>query len=383
MSDGVNKTTSENTDPPSDPAAGDDRPSRRRRWFRFVAGLLVVGITIAITLLVAEVGVRLFNPQVLFPRYVTDGPFGTRVNVPNARYWHTSPEMRAQFRINAMGIRSDREFTLDKPPGVLRIVGLGDSFTQGYEVNVEETYLFRLQQLLGERGLNVEVINLGVSGYGTAEELVMLREFGFKFNPDVVVVGYYTNDISDNVRSHLFAIDDEDSLVRAAESYLPAIEIRNRLYSYWVYRKLAENSHLFALVRERFAMIVKKSKELDHTPPVRREGAANDYALRLTAALLDRIKLDCDERGIDLVVLDIPPESLNDSEMLKTFPKVLDETRIVHPGPKLREEGEDAYLYRRQGHFHWTPRAHEIATELLADRLVPLLENRQRSSWPL
>ena len=77
-------------------------PGRRLRRLLFRLGILALSTILSLT--IAEWGVRVFEPQVLFPRYVTDGGFGIRGNVPNARYWHTSPEMRVQFRINSMHI---------------------------------------------------------------------------------------------------------------------------------------------------------------------------------------------------------------------------------------------------------------------------------------
>ncbi len=341
------------------------RPSRLRRWFmRF----LLLEFSLIFALLVGEVAVRLVAPQVLFPRYVTGSPLGIRVPVPNARYTHTSPEMSVEFRLNAMGIRSDREYTLLKPPGVIRIIGLGDSFTQGYEVNVEETYLYQLEQILKERGYTVEVVNLGVSGFGNAEELIFLKEFGFRFNPDAVIVGHYTNDIVDNIRSNLYRLDENGQLVRAAKEYLPAIGLRNKLYSIWAYRMLAENSHLFAMMRERAASLIKrnmvKSQQEVHQP------GQDFYGMRLTGQLFDQMKRECEARGITFLALDIPAEDLKGTKIFSEFVNLVEEKDVVRTAPRLRAEGEDAYLYRKQGHRHWTPRAHRIAAELLADRLT-------------
>lgn len=353
-----------------------DNPPRAatiKRLKRILVRLSLIGAAILVALGLGEVAVRVTKPQVLFPRYVTAAPFGIRVNVPNARYTHRSPEMVAEFRINSMGIRSDREYTFEKPAGVIRIVGVGDSFTQGYEVNVEETYLYLLEKMLRGRGHNVEVINLGVSGHGTAEELIMLREFGFRFDPDIVIVGYFVNDLADNVRSNLFRLDENGELVRASETYLPAVGIRDQLYSYWAYRKLSEHSHLFALVRERMASMVKKRMERENLPPVVHESGADDYALRLTAALLDRMKLDCEERAHPLLVLDIAPTTLADSEMLSKYPRAIREADIVRTAAALQNEKGTGQLHRMQGHYHWTPKGHEVAAGLLSDRIEQVL----------
>lgn len=351
---------------------------RRRRLRRAMIRLALLAASLFVSLLMCEFAVRIFSPQVLFPRYVTDGGFGVRVNVPNARYWHTSPEVHVQFRINSMGIRSDREYSFRKPPGTIRIVGLGDSFTQGYEVDLADTYLYRLEEILAARGLPVEVINLGVSGYGNAEELLMLEELGLRFDPDVVVVAFFQNDLHDNVRSGLFRLDAHDQLVRDAQEYLPAIGIRDRLYSFWAYRWAAEHSHLLSLCRERLARVVKRrrvQKNVDQLAP----GGADDYPARLAGRLLEEIKHRCDQRDVAFLLMDIPGATLESNLPIGALQEISAE-QLVRPAKRLRAEGSDAYLYRRCGHSHWTPRAHEIAAEMLAGALVPVLE--QRSAGP-
>jgi len=358
-------------------SASADLPKRRPRGrLRRICFVLAAGaLASVLALLAGEVFVRFYNPQVLFPRYVTDSPFGIRVNVPNARYWHTSPEMTAEFRINSMGIRSDREYAFEKPPGTLRIIGLGDSFTQGYEVNVEDTYLYRLEKMLKELGYSVEVINFGVSGYGNAEELIMLKEFGFRFDPDVVILGYFQNDLDDNVRSDLYRLDENDQLVRASATYLPAIGIRNRLYSFGLYRWLAAKSHLFALVRERMAAIVKRRMVQDNMAVVagqehdsQRTGA--DYGKRLAARLLDEVKAECDRRGSKFVLLDIPDFRLRDSNLPVDLLSKVPVEDIIRPLDEFRAHASQTDLYRQHGHFHWTPRAHKIAAQLLSEALL-------------
>lgn len=356
----------------SQPERLDVSAPSRRRWRKLLHRLLVLGLSTLLACGLSEIGVRTFMPQVLFPRYVTNGGFGIRVNVPNAHYWHTSPEMRVQFRMNSMGIRADREYALHKSPGTIRIVGLGDSFTQGYEVDVHDTYLYRVEEKLCAKGYPVEVINLGVSGHGTAEELIMLKESGFRFTPDVVIVGYYQNDPADNVRSNLYRLDEHDRLVRAAASYLPAIGIRNKLYAFALYRWLAEHSQLLSLVRESVARIVKR-KKVEANLAVAPDGETDRYPALLGARLLDEIKHECSQQGVKFVLLDIPGDRLRRSNLPETLLERISQDEIVRAGPVLRAQRADAYLYRRRGHRHWTPAGHEIAAELLSNKLTRIL----------
>jgi len=164
----------------------------------------------------------------LCPRYVTDvtyGKFRIRRNVPNAHYFHKSSDGRWEFNINNKGFRSKREFQYEKTKGTIRVLTLGDSYTIGFEVQQEETYSAIIEKYLKSKGFNVEVINAGVSGFSTSEELVFLEQEGIKYNPDIIVLGYFANDSEDNVRSDLFRLVDGELILNKTK-YLPAIKIR-------------------------------------------------------------------------------------------------------------------------------------------------------------
>lgn len=98
--------------------------------------------------------------------------------------------------INALGMR-DRERSLEKAQGTFRIVGLGDSHTFGWGVEREETYLARLEELLGVAypGRSIEVLNFGVPGYNTVQEVESLAERIDELDPDLVIINYVNNDM--------------------------------------------------------------------------------------------------------------------------------------------------------------------------------------------
>ncbi len=95
-----------------------------------------------------------------------------------------------RYKINSLGFRG-REYNLHKPDGIFRIVVIGDSLTFGD--GVEERYHFLT--LLEKYYKNVEVLNLGVSGFGIDQELLFLKKKGFKFEPDLILayVAHYAD----------------------------------------------------------------------------------------------------------------------------------------------------------------------------------------------
>lgn len=101
-----------------------------------------------------------------------------------------------EVRVNSAGMRDDEVLAGDDPDRV-RIVVLGDSTTFGFGVENDETYSAVLEGFLNERGrdgLAYEVLNMGVSGYSTLNEAVVLESKALDFEPDLVVVGYNLND---------------------------------------------------------------------------------------------------------------------------------------------------------------------------------------------
>ena len=103
-----------------------------------------------------------------------------------------TPQFRTVVRINENGLR-DREHSYERQNDIKRILVLGDSFAWGYGVEESE----RFSQLL-EKSLGVEVINAGVSGYSTDQELLWYRNEGIKYETDLVILVFAGNDVGDN-----------------------------------------------------------------------------------------------------------------------------------------------------------------------------------------
>jgi lysophospholipase L1-like esterase len=165
-------------------------------------GLLLASLAFSVTL--AECGLRLHHYGSLRG---LSGEHSLRMPHPS-RGWTLAPDgwsfQRTRdygvlVRTNAQGLR-DRPHAYEKPAGIFRIVVLGDSFMEAYQVALEESLPWRLQEQLAPRG--VEVVNLGIGGYGTAQQLRYLEEEGLRYAPDLVVLAFFGgNDISNNARA--------------------------------------------------------------------------------------------------------------------------------------------------------------------------------------
>ena len=121
------------------------------------------------------------------------------VKPPLAEAWLNRPEYRVHLQINAHGLRGpDRDYR--KTPGTRRIVLLGDSFTEGFTVREEATTRAVLESILRRSGCGEwEVINAGTMGYGTDQEYLFYQREGRRYEPDVVVVLFFYNDLNGNL----------------------------------------------------------------------------------------------------------------------------------------------------------------------------------------
>lgn len=119
--------------------------------------------------------------------------------LPGAEARIHEEEYRSFIQINSHGLRGP-ERGYEKPPGVRRVLLLGDSFAEGYTVDEEATTRAVLEGLLNRQGTGrYEVLNGGTSGYGNAQEYLFFRQEGYRYQPDVVALLFYSNDLRDNV----------------------------------------------------------------------------------------------------------------------------------------------------------------------------------------
>ncbi|MBI5245131.1 MAG: SGNH/GDSL hydrolase family protein [Elusimicrobia bacterium] len=109
----------------------------------------------------------------------------------------TANSAYGRFPINRWGFRGP-EYPMEKPPGVFRILTLGDSVMYGdsaHENDVTQS-LGRLLEGSRPKGFSARVhtVNTSVPSYSTCQELALLEGWADGFSPDIVLVGYVMND---------------------------------------------------------------------------------------------------------------------------------------------------------------------------------------------
>ena len=95
-----------------------------------------------------------------------------------------------RVRTNALGFRRFGDTTRTDR---LRLLVLGDSFTQAVEVSDDKTYFAHLSN-----ALHADVFAYGCGGYGTVQEYLVLDQYVDRIQPDAVLLQYCSNDFINN-----------------------------------------------------------------------------------------------------------------------------------------------------------------------------------------
>jgi hypothetical protein len=273
--------------------------TRPFRWL--VSGLVVLG-SVVVALAAVEVGLRYFYP---LPKGVWhQDRDGLALHWPGLVTYLPQSGLTVSF--NSAGMR-DGEHPVEKPPGVFRLLVLGDSFIEALQVPFEESFTSLLQrELAGRTPGRVEVINASVSGWGTDDELKYLISYGRRFRPDLIIVAMTLyNDVNDNLRERFHTMRDgvlvEKTGTRASFLDYKIIQLKGLLASrFQIYQLLIRAKR----ARETRAEAQQLSTHVSglFVPPDQRVSRG----LELTRLLLERIRLVASEDGGRVVLVLIP-----------------------------------------------------------------------------
>jgi len=166
---------------------------------RFVPALVLAVISVSAGVILVETGLRLAGISYV-QAYTYDEFRGSALRAGAEGQW--TREGESWIKINSDGLR-DREHRVAKNKNTFRIAVLGDSYAEAFQVSRADTFWQVMETELGHcaglKGKTVEVINFGVAGYGTAQELLTFRNQARKYDPDLVLLAVVTgNDIRNN-----------------------------------------------------------------------------------------------------------------------------------------------------------------------------------------
>lgn len=286
--------------------------------------------------------------------------------------------------ISDQGLRDD-EVAIPKPPGVWRILLLGDSITYGMRVPRELAFPDRLQRQLEARSAPVDVVNAGVPGYTPYNQLQYYLTHGRALQPDLVVVSFCMNDVA-NPRLHWGYTGD-------VIHNIPDAAIPNREYDLQVQRapSLLERTALYGSLEWRVRMLLEPRDSdslpahitgedpnlsihvlLDHSTP-EWQWLANMYT-----QLHDAVSAD----GADLAAVVFPISYQLDPSYphlpQQNLSDFFTERSIEHIDllPHFREYRDDGLFFENVDgvvdNWHLSPRGHELTAELMSVALPRL-----------
>ena len=137
-----------------------------------------------------------------------DGVLVPRPNVRGREFVPDTYDVTISF--NSQRFRGEREYSTQPDTGIIRLAMLGDSVTFGNGANDNQAYPFQLQSILRERLLRTpasgipEVINAGIGGTGTAEQVLWYEHWVRQFHSQLVVLNVFCNDVDGDLQKWSF-----------------------------------------------------------------------------------------------------------------------------------------------------------------------------------
>jgi len=154
---------------------------------------LVVLISSMLMLVALEAATRAYSALQFPMMRIPDDRLGWRHAADREKYFTNEHGQRNLVVQNSNGHRGTY-FPKDRTPGKFRILVLGDSFTEAVQVSEAELFTTRLE--VSNAGW--EVLNAGVGSYGTVQQYLYLVSDGLQFNPDLILLMFYHNDLFEN-----------------------------------------------------------------------------------------------------------------------------------------------------------------------------------------
>ncbi|OQY46025.1 MAG: hypothetical protein B6242_08955 [Anaerolineaceae bacterium 4572_78] len=349
---------------------------RRISWLKTIfnkpilTNLLLSFLVIFVPLIILEFALKPFaNPTQNTTIFLRDEDIG----------WILKPNIEdtwggVQITTNGKGLRGpERDYV--KPPNVKRVLFLGDSVTFGYKLeHYEQTYAHHVSRMLDDvLPVEVQEINAGVGGYSPWQEYIYLKNEGIKYDPDLVIISFILNDVTEKFDLAKFGGTGEGfqidhtafSLIEILANKVSIIYFAKRLGTYL---RFGEDIQRGAIEYE-----ILSVKELVNNP----DSPDIQHAWQITLENVVKIIQFCRERDIEVMLVAFPYEfQFEDIEVLSIPQKRLSQFAVEHDLPFLdllpalaeRMESEhknpsDYFVDEN----HLSPLGNEMSSEIMVD----------------
>ncbi len=279
---------------------------------------------------------------------------------------------------NQFGLRTSDRLLMKNPEGKRRIIVLGDSYVWGYGVGDKDVFTE-----LEKPQYDAELINFGVSGYGTDQEYLLYKKLGKNFEVDEVtlVITPY-NDFMNNIASKQYGykkpyfkiVDDQLQLISDHVKQHSLKNMRN-----WLNNNLYAFNYINSLVRNIKQHLESKNKGAS-TPKlaVLDSNSVTDpdrYSMKLTMQIVDDLRNLVNSQGRKFRVVFIPYKIHINKEINRNHPMVpLFADRLHGKGIEYLEPffifsqpGEKKVDLFNQRDNHFSAAGHELFARTLLD----------------
>ena len=363
-------------------SSGPSKPPRRKDRKNWLFTILLFIFVPTVILVAGEGLLRIFAPQTITSDVLLADPIVDYRLRPNASGHMSSSEYSVSLNINTLGFRGN-EISLEKPAGVKRILFLGDSFIFGHGVSDDQTLPFRVGLELNRIMPNTfEVVNGGVYGYCTANEVDFFTEYGIPLKPDLVVILVMLHDVFDN--KAWYNLLDDGQLIRKKEKISKFMASR-KITKYipgadW----LRGHSHLFKFIGLKALPVLKAGVQATHNTSAENRLSNRNFQelafyddprghFAVTRALLEKLSKSVNGIGANSVLLTlgggVPP---NAEFLAQQLGQAAQQVGFVD-GISLDEilenyKGKQKLFFPKDG--HWTATATEFVAPTVATHIM-------------
>jgi uncharacterized protein DUF5989 len=284
---------------------------------------LAIFVSLLLGAAVLEIGLRFLGmgPQETINRFDPDTGWSKEPGVVGHR---KTSEFDVTYHINELGLRGPPMRSPAKAPGVFRVLFLGDSFTLGYTVDESDHFVEQLASAWRAEERNVDVINAGTEAWSTDNEVAWYLKHGAEFQPDLVLLFTYENDLFWNGQAEYERFPKPrfrpDGILEPRELKNPgpkpwadrfalSLAFRNQFLARFVGPKIpggifAPEARLQKDPENPRGLLMREWAALMVEPP--------DFmqdAIARTRGALQALKTSCEQQGASLIVVPLPSKA--------------------------------------------------------------------------
>ncbi|MDD5438887.1 MAG: SGNH/GDSL hydrolase family protein [Candidatus Omnitrophica bacterium] len=328
-------------------------------------------------------------------------------HVPGLTFTYTSPDKKEFTNQVHYGVRgfNDEDYPYAKPSGEKRIAVLGDSFVEAIQVKRQDGFTKLMEEGLRRKGDTgtFRVINMGVSGYSPIVEYILFKDIALQYNPDIVIVCFFMNDVYEDSVYKGMALFGDNGLPVAVRSKgfdktkkLKGLKRAERTFTNGV-KNVINKSKFYCFLKERVYLLLEKLGLRSEEPGKNQffilqagSGLAEEALWNDTFRYLNAIKSEADRHGVRFLLVSIPLEaelSFEKKDQASIFyfkEKPLTDqcegrlkdfcgrTTIAYVSllDEFRKQGLSGLYFKNDGHFN--EKGHRQVAAILSEKLREL-----------